>query len=186
MPSIATQTALTARPFSDFSWEWTNVDAADAGTTDVTMELSWEWTNVDAADAGTGGATDVTPAPPGTSLPDLSDEAVWGPFPSGYWADVSAAYGRFHMSKMYRYAVAAYCVEEKFGSMAAFADAWVRPRFDAWLRDRHLYQHLEPLQPSGCSEMQLGHKRIAFIKYKYILPEYRPSFRQRDTVFHGT
>ena len=166
---------LTAPPHSDFSRAWTHVDAADAGTTDVSPDLPWEWANVEAAVAGT---TYVSP--------DLSDEAVWGSFPDDYWKRVSEAYGRFGGSKMQKYQVAAYRVEERFGSMEAFANAWVRPRFDAWLHDRRLDQRLRPLQPSGCSEMQLWHKRIAFIKYKYILPEYRPSFRQRDTVFHGT
>ena len=154
MPCKATQTVLTAHPFSNFDWEWTNVDAE---------VLDWEWMDVDAADAGT---TDVTPAPTGTSLPDFSDEAVWGPSPSGYWEAVSAAYGRWHKSKMQKYDVAAYRVEKGFGSMEAFADSWVRPRFIDWLRDRRLHQHLKPLQPSGCSEMQLGHQRFDFIKYR--------------------
>ena len=159
MPCIATQTMLTARPFSNFSWEWTNVDAADAGT------------------------TDVTPAPTGTSLPDLSDEAVWGPFPSNYLDRMSKAYGRWYSSKMQKYEVAAYRVQKRFGDMAAFADSWVRPRFSAWLRDRHLHQHLEPLQQSGCMEMQFGQKRFDFIKYKYMPSAGKPSFPQQITVF---
>ena len=162
MPSIATQTALTARPFSDFCWEWTVADAAEAGTTDVT--------------------------PAGSSLPvrDFSDEAVWAPLPSNYFERVSEAYGRWHKTKTQKYDVAAYRVEERFGSMQAFADAWVRPRFSAWLRDRHLHQHLEPLQQSGCLEMQLGYQRIDFIKYRYMPYAGRPSFRKPGTVFHGT
>ena len=87
---------------------------------------------------------------------------------------------------MQKYDVAAYPVEQRFGSMEFFADSWVRPRFSAWLQDRHLDQHLEPLQPSGCSEMQLGHQRIDFIKYRYMPSAGKPSFRKPDTVFHGT
>ena len=87
---------------------------------------------------------------------------------------------------MYKYDVAAYRVEKGFGSMEAFADSWVRPRFSDWLRDRRLHQHLKPLQPSGCSEMQLGHQRIDFIKYRYMPSAESASFRKPCTVFHGT
>ena len=168
MASKATQTLLTARPDSDFDWQWTKVDAE---------ALDWEESmDVDEAD-------EAGEAPTGTSLPELSDEAVWGPFPSGYWEAVATAYGRWRKSPMYKYDVAAYNVEQVFGNMENFADSWVRPRFNNWLRDRRLHQHLKPWQQSGCSEMQLGHKRIDFIKYRYMPSAESASFRKPCTVF---
>ena len=70
--------------------------------------------------------------------------------------------------------------------MEAVADSWVRPRFNDWLRDRHLHQHLEPCSLSGCMEMQFGRERFDFIKYRYVPSSVRPSFPWPITVFHGT
>ena len=171
MPSIATQTTLTAYPFSnlDPDCQWTKVDATETGT-NVRM-------------AGTDNFTVI-----GSSLqvPDFSDEAEWDPLPSNHLELLSKAYGRWRKTKTQKYEVKKFPVEKRFGDMATFADEWVRPRFNAWLQDRYLLQHLEPVQQNGCMEMQLGEKKLDFIKYMYKPSVGKPSFPWKSTVFHGT
>ena len=97
MPSIATQTTLTAYPFSnlDPDCQWTKVDATETGT------------NVRTA------GTDFTVIESSLQVPDFSDEAKWGPFPSNYLDRISQAYGRWRKSKLQKYDVAAYRVQHE-------------------------------------------------------------------------
>ena len=144
---------------------------------------------MDATETGTNvrtAGTDFTVIESSLQVPDFSDEAKWGPFPSNHLELLSMAYGRWRKTKSQKYEVKRFPVEKRFGNMATFADEWVRPRFNAWLQDRYLLQHLEPVQQNGCMEMQLGEKKLDFIKYMYKPSVGKPSFPWKITVFHGT
>ena len=122
--TTGTQTWLTARPGSNFAWDWTDIDDP--------WELVGHVVPAAAEDGAVGpGGADVhmagSPSSSNQMVVDLRNEEVWGPVLADHLERVAEKYGRWHKTPMQKYEAAAWKVGTRFGGVGRFAGAWVRP-----------------------------------------------------------
>ena len=160
MPGIATQTLMSLSPDGGDDWVW--LDVPDLAAFDVEVETE------------------------PSAVATFADPTTWPEFPPMYFAKLREEHCRWGSPwKSYKYAVDALPIASlNYSCPEEFAAEHVRPRFQQWLEDRQLGDHLE--LEIGCGEMPMPSGGVGFIKYIYKPNAQVPRAPDALTVFHGT
>lgn len=141
-----------------------------------------DWTILDDCES------ELVNLPPPTAW---ADPQSWPAFPQDYFDTLGHKHIRWGGTRVQKYAVASWDVRARFGTIQDFAAQWVGPRYERWLADRDLKEHL--ILTHECGQLEVpGYndpKDVTvynFVKYRYAPSMQLSGFKRSTTVYHGT